>query len=352
MSVKKSAIQGGKVQELLAEGESDLDPSDKGYHEMQESEIEEDLEEDLEEGKDDEDEDEEEAASPSLDAGSVNKKFKLLPEEVAVEEDLLEKLNLCESEDKDKVDEQQIQISESFSKLFEGDDSLTKEFKEKAASIFEAAVNVKAKLKNEAFKKRAIEVIKEHKAQNLEVVVSAAERMFNHFSNHWFKENRIAIVDDVTVQLAEGQMRATKDFLSKFNVRVPRSKENLVEKLSLKNAQLRDKLDASLNDQMKLQESLDKVHKNLVIQSIAEGLSDADKEKFVTLAEEISFTDSDSLRTKLTAIKEGVFDSGKKKSGAEDFASKMVLENKKEEGTEKKLLTESSDETSSFYLSV
>ena len=50
------------------------------------------------------------------------------------------------------------------------------------------------------------------------------------------------------------------------------------------------------------------------------------------LAEEVSFTDEKSYRTKLKGIKEGLFP-GSKKTGAEDFASKMLVT---EQGDEKK----------------
>ncbi len=250
------------------------------------------------------------------------------------DEDILKKLEEEDEEEKkasQASSDAAVISAESLDKIFEGQ-NLTKEFRSKVAGIFEAAVNLKVKSLKENVSKNALKVIHEQRTKNFNRLVGSVDRYFRHAAKQWFGENRIAIVDGITLELAEGAVGSVKGFLSKYNVRVPRSRENLVEKLSVANININNKLNKALKNNISLHETVEKLVKEKYINSMAEGLSGTDKEKFVTLAEEVSFIDTKSYRTKLKGIREGLFTESKKSSV--DFASKMLLENvKKEEST-------------------
>lgn len=340
------STRGGKVlvsesKEVVAEDKSkveDVEQLDESLVDAYVAESDDD-EEEVDEGQVQEDQvdEKDELYDPDLDDAAVNKKFHLLPEEETPDVKIMEKI-VEGSVDEAKSVAELASIKENFEKLFEGE-NLTKEFKQKVASLFEAAVNIKAKLKVESITKKAVEVVKEERLKSREKIVEAADRLMNHFAKLWFKENRINVVDGVMVELAEGALKATKSYLSTYNVKAPKSRENLIEKLSLDNASFRGKLDNALNENMSLRAELDGIKKKGTIRKLAEGLSDTDKEKFVALAENVSFEDEKSYRTKLKSIREGIFSSAKKDNSAEDFASKMLIEKKE---TDKKPETSSS----------
>ena len=240
------------------------------------------------------------------------------------DEEILKQLEAEDEEDKDTVAEELIRV-------FEGQ-NLTKEFRNRVAAIFEATVKAKRRAIKESMKKQALLVIKEERIKNRERMVNTLDRYVNHAARSWFKENRLHVVDGITLELSEGAINVMKGFLSKYNVRVPRSRENLVDKLTVKNKELTEKLDRAIQTNMKLHEAHCSVLKKQYIGSFAEGLSDTEKEKFVRLAEEVSFADSKSYRTKLKSIREGLFSNSTPVSkSAEDFASKMMMTEKKEQ---------------------
>ena len=219
------------------------------------------------------------------------------------------------------------------------EENVTTEAIEKLVTLFEAAVSLKAKEKVDGVVKAALGIVKEESENNLKKTVSLVERLIDPFAKMWLQENIVNTVDVVTCQLAEGALKSVKQFMNKFNVRVPRSRENLVEKLATRNAGLQDKLDKQLQENIKLQESLTKVHKENQVREIAEGLSDTEREKFAALAGELPFVDEDSYRTKLTSIREGLFkpvSSTKTSTDADEFASKMLIEKKEEKKEEEK----------------
>ncbi len=257
--------------------------------------------------------------------------------------DIMKKLDEAEKLEETK----DVPLNETLDKLFEGQ-NLTKEFKNRVAAIFEATVNAKTKLVKENIKKKALDVIKEQRLKNMEKMVETLDKMANTTARAWMVENQLAVFDAVSQELSEGAIQTLKSFLCKYNVRVPRSRENLVEKLQSTNTSLRAKLDKALQANMQLQENLADRARKEAIEVLAEGLSDTEKAKFVALAEDLDFTDEKSYRTKLKSIKEGLFSGAPAEKSAEDFAAKMTMTEIKKD--EKKVLAE--DENVNKYLDV
>lgn len=284
----------------------------------------EDEEEELEKDKVTEDSDED--LAKKLDEGEDEEEVKesWKGKKAKKESDGDEEEEVKEEEDCDD------EVKENLSKLFEGQ-QLTSEFKKQVSAIFEATVNKKVKAVKENYRRKAIQLVKEQRVKAKESMIGTIGRYMDHAAKSWFKENRIPVLDRVTLELSEGAIGAIKGFLTTHNVKIPKNPESMTQKLANRNKVLEAQLEKSLSNEMKLQENLTKIVKKQYVGAFAEGLSDTEKDKFVKLAEEVSFTDVKSYRTKLKSIREGLF-SDKSAAGksAEDFASKMLSEGKQQ----------------------
>jgi hypothetical protein len=86
----------------------------------------------------------------------------------------------------------------------------------------------------------------------------------------------------------------------------------LVEAAQSEAAELEERLNESVAENVKLKQVLRDVNREMAIDEACDGLAATDAEKFRQLAEELSYTGEDEFGKKLVAIKENYFKSPSK----------------------------------------
>ena len=213
-----------------------------------------------------------------------------------------------ESVDESTLDDRlaSVDVSEDVTALVEGEE-LTEEFKEKASTIFEAAVKSKLRSEVERIEEAKTQEVAEEINRVRDELTEKVDAYMNYVVEEWMKENEIAIERGLKGEIAEDFISGLKDLFTEHYIDVPDEKYDILGTQSEKI----DELEAKLNEQIEKTAELKKSHDVLVRESVfvevASDLADTEVEKFKSLAEDVDFTDEDSFRGKLDTLKESYF---------------------------------------------
>jgi hypothetical protein len=209
----------------------------------------------------------------------------------------------------------ELDISEDVRALFAGDENLSEEFKDKAVTIFEAAVIAKV---NEQIQKVTIDIeseIEVERAQIQEELSAKLDDYLDYVVDNWLEENRLAVEQGLKAQITEDFISGLKKLFVEHYIEVPEEKEEVVETLVQRNEELESDLNGAIEESVELKKQLNAYKRAMVFADISEDLTDTQKEKFKVLAESIELVDEESYMEKLDVIKESYF-SGSTKAQA------------------------------------
>ena len=200
-------------------------------------------------------------------------------------------------------------IKEDIESIFAGE-TLSEEFKNKTATIFEARVNDKVFQIQEELEAQYNQALEESMQ---ELTVSLTEKIndyLNYVVEEWMSENSIAIEKGLRTELTEDFMIGLRNLFTENFIDIPDEKVDIVEELSEKVSSLEDQLNEQIEFGIQLKKELNESKKNEVIHQITEGLTDTQVEKIKTLAESVEYTTEGEYAEKLETIRENYFPSG------------------------------------------
>ena len=212
---------------------------------------------------------------------------------------------------KEEVEEVELDVSADVDALVK-DEDLSEEFKNKATTIFEAAVKAKItehkKLLNAEFDKKLEESIESEKEKLSEKV----DTYLTYVVEEWMKENSIAIERGIKGEIAEDFITGLKKLFEDHYIDVPDEKYDVLEDQSSKIAGLTEQLNKEIQKNAELSKKTGEYKRNDIINEVSSDLADSQKEKFSKLSEEVEYSDEEEFKSKLKTIKESYF--GEKKS--------------------------------------
>ena len=202
--------------------------------------------------------------------------------------------------------EEKIDIEADVNALLGGEE-LSEEFREKAKTVFEAALNSKvSELKEDlqaSYEEKLAEEIETSKAALAERVDSYLE----YVAEEWFVENELAIEHGLKTELTESFLSGMKGLFEEHYVSIPEDKydvlESMVEKLDDMETKLNEQIEKNVSLNSRLAESV----ADGILESVSDGLAATQKEKLASLAESVEFESEDQYRGKLETLKESYF---------------------------------------------
>ena len=199
-----------------------------------------------------------------------------------------------------------VDVSEDVTALTQGEE-LSEEFKDKAATIFEAAVKSKLRSEVERIELEKTQEVAEEINRVQDELTEKVDAYMNYVVEEWMKENEIAIERGLKGEIAEDFISGLKSLFEEHYIDVPDEKYDILGTQSEKI----DELEAKLNEQIEKTASMKKKNDELVRESVfaevSSDLADTVVEKFKSLAEDVDFTDEDTFRGKLDTLKESYF---------------------------------------------
>ena len=216
-------------------------------------------------------------------------------------------------------------------------ENLSEEFKEKASTIFEAAVSsrvvsiveqIEAELAGQF--EQAIEEVKEELATKV-------DDYLNYMVEEWVKDNAIAIEKGLRSEIVEDFIEGLRNLFVEHYIDIPEDKVDVVEELTSKVQELESSLNEQITSSVEMKKELNEHKKYEVIYAACEGLTQTQVEKMKSLAEGIEFTTEEEFGKKLSTIKESYFNSAVVTADNSALDDEVIIEE------EKKVTPSSSD---------
>ena len=207
----------------------------------------------------------------------------------------------------------EVDMSEHVEALLEGEE-LSEEFKQKALTIFEAAVKQKVEAEIALMEQAFAETLEEEVAAIQEELSSNVDDYLNYVTEQWINENEVAIEAGLRTELTEDFISGLKTLFAEHYIDIPEDKVSVIEELGAQVEALEAKLNEEIDRSVTLNKMLAESKKFEVIASAVDGLTDTQAEKLKSLAESVEFTSVDEFATKVTTIRENYFPTGSVKS--------------------------------------
>jgi hypothetical protein len=199
-----------------------------------------------------------------------------------------------------------VSMKEHIDAMFNGED-LSEEFKDKASTIFEAAIYARLQEEVEALEEAYAAKLEESVTEIAEELSSKLDDYLNYCVEQWMKENEVAIEESLRSEITEDFMDGLKNLFAENYIEIPEDKLDVLEALTTKVEELEDKLNAQISENIEMAKSIDNFAQYDIFNQVAEGLALTQVDKLRQLAEGIDFDDADSYHQKLLLVKENYF---------------------------------------------
>ena len=225
-------------------------------------------------------------------------------QEVVVEDELTTDEVVAEEETVEETVE--IDVEDDVNALLGGEE-LSEEFRAKAKTIFEAAINSKVIAIRE-------EIVREHEEKLSEEVeeikVELQERVdsyLEYVADEWFVENQLAVENGLKADMTESFLEGMKGLFEEHYVQIPEEKYDVLKSMVEKLDDMETKLNEQIEKNINLNKSLAEATADGILESVSDGLAATQKEKLASLAESVEFESDEEYREKLETLKESYF---------------------------------------------
>ena len=220
---------------------------------------------------------------------------------------------------KDKVKD--MDMKEDVAALTDGED-LSEEFKQKASTIFEAAVKAKLveeieKLEGE-YETKVAEKVEETKSE----IVEKVDAYLNYVVEEWMKENELAIEKGLRAEITEDFIGGLKSLFESHYINVPQEKYDVIEAQTAEIEKLKEEVNSTIEKNVELNQAIGQHVRTDIINDVTSDLAETETEKLKGLAESIEYKDAESFRTSVETLKNSYFPKAK----ASDTESNEVAE--------------------------
>jgi hypothetical protein len=198
-------------------------------------------------------------------------------------------------------------MKEDIQALVDSEATLSEGFKEKAETIFEAALNAKVGERIEELEENYQEELAEETDRIQSELVEKVDGYLNYVIENWMEDNKLAIENGLRAEIAESFMGALKGVFQEHYVEVPESKVDVVDELAGKVDRLEDELNESVTRAMTLKEQVQSLTREKIVNEAADDLTVAQAEKLRGLTEGIDFENEETFEEKVATIKESYF---------------------------------------------
>ena len=281
--VKDVVNKGAKAAEEMKAMKEESEDEDE---ELLEDEVElEDGEEELEEAASGEDEDEDEEEDEDEDEENGKKK-KMKEAFIAIENE----------------------IQEDVDALLSGEE-LSEEFRDKARTIFEAALNARTQQIEEVILAHYEEQLAEEVAELEAALEERVDAYLEYVADEWIQENAIAIERGIQSQATESFLMGLKGLFEEHYVTIPEDKYDVLESMVEKLDEMESKLNEQIERNVALNKRLAESVTDVIFAEVSEGLALSQKDKLASLAENVEFGSEGDYREKLITLRESYFPS-------------------------------------------
>ena len=257
-----------------------------------------DDEDEIVEAKEEEEEEEDEDMEDESSKSKSKKKGMMKGKKEEDDED--------EKEVKEELQMIEDQIEEDVAALLSGED-LSEEFKFKARTVFEAALNARTEQIEEAIIRQYEDQLAEEVQVIAEALTERVDAYLEYVADEWITENALAIETGLKTEMTESFLNGMKELFEDHYVTIPEDRYDVLESMVEKLDDMETKLNEQIERNVALNQRLAESATDVIFADVAEGLAISQKDKLASLAENVEFDGEGEYREKLVTLRESYF---------------------------------------------
>ena len=245
-----------------------------------------------------------------------------ITDEVVAEEETTEEEVVSEEETTEEevvAEEEEVvaeyDIEEDVNALL-GEEELSEDFKEKAKTIFEAAINSKVAEIKATLEEQYETALAEEVVEIKEALAERVDSYLEYVADEWMNENALAVEAGLKTEMTESFLTGMKGLFEEHYVSIPEDKYDVLESMVEKLDDMETKLNEQIEKNVVLNSRLSESVAEGILDQVSEGLAQTQKEKLASLSESVEFESETQYREKLETLKEAYFVSKKESSTA------------------------------------
>lgn len=198
-------------------------------------------------------------------------------------------------------------VKEDIDAIF-GEDELSEELREKAETVFEAAVNARVSEYSNELSEAFDSQLAEAKEQMQEEMAEKVDNYLNYVAEEWMKENQVAIESSLKVEIAESFMEGLKGLMESHNIVLPEdASSDVMQNMTDKVEELEAKLEEETVAKIELGKAVQVAEQKLIFAESTKDMAETKIEKLRALSEGLDYESSEDYSNKLNTLKESYF---------------------------------------------
>ena len=222
-----------------------------------------------------------------------------------------------DSEEDDEEDEKEKAMKEAFAQIEEeieedvnallsGED-LSEDFKVKAKTVFEAALNARTGQIEEAIAHQYEQRLSEEVEVIREELTDRLDAYLEYVSEEWLQENALEVEQGLKTEMTESFLQGMKGLFEDHYVTIPEDRYDVLESMVEKLDDMESKLNEQIHRNVALNRRLAESVTEVIFAEVSEGLALSQKDKLASLAENVEFDSEGNYREKLVTLRESYF---------------------------------------------
>jgi hypothetical protein len=213
---------------------------------------------------------------------------------------------IAEEETKNQV-QVEVDFKDDLKALVNEEATLSDEFKQRAETIFESAINTKVNAEIDRLEEKYNEELSEEIESTKKDLVEKVDSYLNYVVEGWMEDNKLAIQNGLRTEIAEDFMNKLKDLFTESHIQVPEDKVDMVDELADNVEELESQLNDTIAKSVSMAEELETYKRESIIREATKDLAETQVEKLKSLAENVDFDDEETFAKKVAQLKESYF---------------------------------------------
>ena len=201
----------------------------------------------------------------------------------------------------------EVDFKDDLKALVNEEATLSDEFKQRAETIFESAINTKVNAEIDRLEEKYNEELSEEIESTKKDLVEKVDSYLNYVVEGWMEDNKLAIQNGLRTEIAEDFMNKLKDLFTESHIQVPEDKVDMVDELADNVDELETQLNDTIAKSVSMAEELELYKRESIIREATKDLAETQVEKLKGLAENVDFEDEDTFAQKVAQLKESYF---------------------------------------------
>ena len=195
-------------------------------------------------------------------------------------------------------------FAEDLNALVKDEDTLSEGFKEKASTIFEAALTSKVNAETVKLEERYASDLSGEVEAIKEDLVDKVDGYLTYVVENWMTDNEVAIEHSLKSEITESFIQSLGQLFSEHHINVPKDAGDILDTLSEEAKDAKSQLNTATEKNIELSEKVKAFERQDIISEACKGLAATEVAKLTELTEGVESDSNEEFAKKVATIKE------------------------------------------------